>query len=197
NLEATKINLGAANTVESSGAITLQPTLGNAAINLGTNVPGGFSFTAAQLAALKDGFSAIVIGRSGGTGIVTVSSNVTFTDPVSIVGGSFVGGATLAANGTNNLSLQANSGGVGALILPLDVSVGGTLAVTTSGAGAAGDIFITSGSPLSVGALLTNAGSAQTVNINGNGITLTAANAGAANDNYTFTSAGAFTVNNV
>jgi hypothetical protein len=197
-LDATKINLGAADTVESSGAVTLQPSLASANINLGTNVPGVFSFNATDLLALKDGFSSISIGRSNGTGVVTVSSNVTFRDPVTITGGSFVGGATLATNGANDMTLHATTGTIGTLVTPLDVLVGGTLIVSTDGANANGDIFITSGGALALGGnITTDAGTAQAVNITANGITITASNGGSSNDNLTLVSTAAFTVNNV
>ncbi len=198
-LEADKINLGAANTVESiSGNLVLQPTNGTRTINLGTNVPLVFSFSGTDLAALRNGFNSITVGRSGGSGIVTLSGPVSFADDTSIIGGNFIGGSTITTTDGADLNLHATTGTIGTLLVPVDVLVAGTLNVETDGTNTNGDIFITSGGPLTVGSnVSTDSGTSQNVNISASALTIDSANPNSANDNFALTASGAVTLNNV
>jgi hypothetical protein len=75
--------------VQNAGALIIQPQTPGTAINLGTGATdSGLQLTDGELGRLSNGFSSITIGdATSGTGAVDVNSS-TFTDPVTIVGGS-------------------------------------------------------------------------------------------------------------
>ncbi len=127
--------LGGANSVSSTGALTLQPVTAGVSIGVGTGAAGTLSIDDTDLAALANGFSSITIGRSTGTHAITVNAH-TFTDPV-----------TLRASG---------AGGA--------ITVNGALA-TGSAAGETGAIILTSGSGgISLNAGLSTTNQAITLN---------------------------------
>src|SRR5439155_221695 len=76
-----------ANTITSTGALTLRPATVSRPIVLGAaGAATDFALSATEIASLTDGFSGITIGRTAdGTGAVTISP-VTFTDPLTVVG---------------------------------------------------------------------------------------------------------------
>ena len=84
-MTANEIDLTTPNSVIGTGNITLRPfTLGQN-IALGGAADTGattLDLTATDLAAFKNGFSAITIGRSDGTGTISVNNNITFNAPV-------------------------------------------------------------------------------------------------------------------
>jgi CHAT domain-containing protein len=76
---------GGANRVIGTGTILLQPLATNQNMVLGGTAPSGIGnldLTATDLAALQNGFSSIVLGRSDGSGKISLGGNVTFNDPV-------------------------------------------------------------------------------------------------------------------
>ncbi|MBD2742573.1 CHAT domain-containing protein [Coleofasciculus sp. FACHB-1120] len=86
-LTADEINFnGGNNSVSGVGQLTLQPKTTTQAIAIGgTGTANVLDLTAADLAALKDGFSKITIGRNDGSGAIAIdSAGVTFQDPVTI-----------------------------------------------------------------------------------------------------------------
>ncbi|MCU0541210.1 MAG: CHAT domain-containing protein [Oscillatoriaceae cyanobacterium Prado104] len=87
-LTGNEIDLtGGQNRVISTGTIALQPFLPDRNIVLGGADNSGtdtLDLTAADLAALPNGFSSIAIGRSNSSGTISLTENVTFNDPVTI-----------------------------------------------------------------------------------------------------------------
>jgi filamentous hemagglutinin family protein len=143
-LRATTINFGAAVTPSGNPAIALEPF--NAASNL--NVAG------LGTNQLQNGFSSITIGRSDGTGVVTVGS-IGFQDPVIVQspGGSVVVNGNLT--GTDDASFTFTGptlvgDGTGTSTIAIDTSAssnGSVLFNNAVNAAAAGDsLVITAGS---------------------------------------------------
>ena len=99
--------------VSGTSTLVLQPTNSsqNIAIAPTASVAGALNLTAKDLTALQKGFSSITIGRSDGSGTITIGNDVIFKDPVTIQ--SPVGAGAIAATGkiTGNASvnLLANS----------------------------------------------------------------------------------------
>ncbi|MCU0541214.1 MAG: hypothetical protein MUE44_03390 [Oscillatoriaceae cyanobacterium Prado104] len=87
-LTGNKIDLtGVANTVIGNGTILLQPLATDRNITIGgaTNSSAtSLNLTATDLAALQNGFSSIILGRSNSSGAISVAGNLTFNDPVTI-----------------------------------------------------------------------------------------------------------------
>jgi filamentous hemagglutinin family protein len=143
-LRATAVNFGAAVTPSGNPAIALEPF--NAASNL--NVAG------LGTNQLQNGFSSITIGRSDGTGVVTVGS-IGFQDPVIVQspGGSVVVNGNLT--GTDDASFTFTGptlvgDGTGTATIAIDTSAssnGSVLFNNAVNAAAAGDsLVITAGS---------------------------------------------------
>ncbi|NQV23806.1 MAG: FG-GAP repeat protein, partial [Rhodopirellula sp.] len=106
---------GGTDSIETSGGGTLliTPDQANRDINLGQTTDVGttsLDLTDADLAAIKDGFSLITIGRSvDGTGVVDINSSI-FRDNVTITGGSVsVTGLDVSAN---SVTLIARTGDI-------------------------------------------------------------------------------------
>jgi hypothetical protein len=95
--------------VESDGALTIQPRTASTTIGLGNTATGDLNLDATELGFLQDGFSSITIGdATNSTGAVDIDSS-TFIDPVTIIGGSIdVDGLDAGANAVN---LIARNGG--------------------------------------------------------------------------------------
>ncbi len=118
-MTANEIELtGAANSILSSGAVILQPFTASTNIAINAAPSGGvLDLTTAEIGTLADGFSSITIGRSDGTGAVTVNA-VTFTDPVTIrsggVGGNITtNGAFTTAASNSAITFTAGTGNSG------------------------------------------------------------------------------------
>ncbi len=124
-INANTIDFQGTLSVESDGTLTIQPRTAGTTIGLGDTSTGTLNLTAAELAFLQDGFSRITIGdAANGTGAVDIKTS-TFTDPVTIVGGS------IAVDGldadTNAVTLTARNNGLitspsGMASLPEDVT---------------------------------------------------------------------------
>ncbi|MEH2054314.1 CHAT domain-containing protein [Nostoc sp.] len=111
SLTANEINLlGGANSFTGSGNIFLQPNTPSQNITLGgtsdtdTNT---LDLTTTDLAAFKNGFNFITIGRNDGNGAIKIN-NATFQDPVKIQSPTGAGSiiATGAIIGTDNASID-------------------------------------------------------------------------------------------
>jgi hypothetical protein len=145
-LNADSIDFSGTLSVESDGALVIQPRTANTTIGLGGG-SGTLNLSDTELGFLQDGFSSIKIGdATNGTGAVDVDSS-TFTDPLTIVGGSIA--VTELSAGSNSVTLTARStnisdGGDSGT----DVT-GSSLVVTSiSGVGASGDVLSTAVSNL-------------------------------------------------
>ncbi|MFB2834509.1 CHAT domain-containing protein [Floridanema evergladense] len=94
--------------VTGSGNLILEPAEANQTVAIADSIPGAFNLSANTLANLENGFSSIVIGRTDGTGLVSVKE-VTFNDPITIRSGS----GTINVNGAiiakDNASITLDS----------------------------------------------------------------------------------------
>jgi len=152
--------VGGEGSITGTGDILLQPSTVATSIGI-AGAAGTLGISAADIAALANGFNLITIGRAEGTGAITIDA-VTFNDPVTIrspgVGGSItVEGQITGANGASitlegpgaTTTLNANIVTSGTAITINDTVVLGTpvailLDTTNGGASAAGaDITIT------------------------------------------------------
>ncbi|WP_181357316.1 CHAT domain-containing protein [Stenomitos frigidus] len=142
------IDFAAGSTLTGTGNLTLQPLTPSQSIVLG-GTPSEFSRSGTlelldrDLAALQNGFSSITIGRSDGSGAITLAGNVTFNDPVilrSPVGAGSINttGGTLTGADNASIALLASqnitTGSINSAGNPVTLT-GGTI---TAGAIASG-----------------------------------------------------------
>ncbi|MEO1528218.1 MAG: GEVED domain-containing protein [Planctomycetota bacterium] len=106
-LTADTLDISNANRVEGTGDLRIQPLDPAVSVGIGTGT-GTHNLSTDELLRLADGFASITIGRSDGSGQVTVDA-VTFNDPLTIIGGGVTLEGTLAAN-DNPVELIANGG---------------------------------------------------------------------------------------
>ncbi|MGF1494123.1 MAG: CHAT domain-containing protein [Microcoleaceae cyanobacterium] len=114
---------GGANSIQSSGAITLQPANPDQPINLGTAADTeGLDITPANWAALANGFEQITIGQADGSAVITLDENFTFRDPLVLQAGN---DGSVVANGdlvgVDDATLRVETGGnilLGNLTIP-------------------------------------------------------------------------------
>ena len=121
NIEVTADTIelsGGADSISSTGNVTLKPTTDSRPLVIGAaGVAGDFALDATELATLKDGFDWIQLGSSG-TGSATLFGALSFKDGVTIynagAGGSITldGSAAVNANG-NFINFVAGSGNSG------------------------------------------------------------------------------------
>ncbi|NER92915.1 MAG: CHAT domain-containing protein [Symploca sp. SIO1B1] len=98
--------LGELNSV--GGTLLIQPATLNQGIRIGDDInSASLDLLNTELANLQDGFSSITIGRSDGTGTITITEGANFSDPVIIAGGSTL--ASLDLDNTWNIT-GVNSG---------------------------------------------------------------------------------------
>ena len=168
-------------TVQSSGNLLIQPATSSTTIGLGGG-SGTLNLDDTELGFLQDGFSSITIGNSAsGTGAVDIDSS-TFSDNVTIAGGSIV--VTGLDAGSNAVTLTVRTGSItdggdvdtdvtgGVVTLTSAGTIGGSgdelsLAATsleTDTSASDGDQFLSEADSISVTSL--NAGSG-TVTISG------------------------------
>ncbi|MBI9083784.1 MAG: filamentous hemagglutinin N-terminal domain-containing protein, partial [Desulfobacterales bacterium] len=188
--------------IQSSGTLTIKSKDAGDAIVIGGGTGSGqhFQIDNSEIGYLADGFTGIVIGRTDGTGAVTVGSSETFSDSLTIHGGSISDGSNnyvlTVTDGSNDpdLTLHATQGSIGDSTTDrLGVSVDGDLVLTTENA--SGDAFITSAEALSLGAMTTNA-TATTVDIETTGADkgITIADSSDLDENLVLTATGALTL---
>ncbi len=114
-------------TIQSTGALTIQPYTASTSVGLGTATPGTLNFTDTELANLTDGFSSITFGSSSSTGAVTLAA-YTYTDPIVIYGGTItVDGAI--DTGANDVILHVGPAGAGTFSLNALVTTTGTVSI--------------------------------------------------------------------
>ncbi|MEQ9486587.1 CHAT domain-containing protein [Coleofasciculus sp. F4-SAH-05] len=113
-LTGDEINL--AGNVSGTGNLTIQPLTPTQSIQIGGTDSGNTSIldiTATELSLLQNGFSAIAIGGSDSSGLITVAGDVTFNDSVTFqvpVGSGSINttGGTITGADDATLILQAN-----------------------------------------------------------------------------------------
>jgi filamentous hemagglutinin family protein len=122
NLTLTADEIDFNNKVSGTGALVLEPLTDNKAIAIGNiaNNTDALDLTATELDQLQEGFSSITIGKTTGSGNITIDSR-TFTDPVTIqapdgsitVAGDIIGednaSITLKGSTTLNANLTTNN----------------------------------------------------------------------------------------
>ncbi len=112
SLKANEINF--ARTVSGTGNLTIQPFSEGQAIAIGGRTDTGtgtLDLLATEMALLQNGFKSITIGSATGTGTITLTSNTTFNDPVTLLTGdgsiNTTGGIITGADDAT-ITLQAN-----------------------------------------------------------------------------------------
>ncbi|MEG4116416.1 filamentous hemagglutinin N-terminal domain-containing protein, partial [Microcoleus sp. N9_B4] len=137
--------------VSGTGALTLQPATAGQNIAVGgtDNNTSALDLTASEINVIQNGFSSIAIGRSDSSANVSISSNLTFLDPVNIQTGTgaIALDGTLTGNDNSSIALNAstinlNSGintNKNPIALNGTVTLGNDINLSTSG----GDIKIT------------------------------------------------------
>ncbi|MCU0544108.1 MAG: CHAT domain-containing protein [Oscillatoriaceae cyanobacterium Prado104] len=157
-LTGSEIDLtGARNSVSSNGNLVLQPADPRQDITI--NSPGNteaLDLTAAELNALRNGFSSIAIGRSDGSGTITIAPpTVTFQDPTTIQSpagtGTIAGTGAIAGTDNAAITLIGGSVSVGDVTSTAGINITSSRGSVTTGTlssrtpnGEAGDISIRS-----------------------------------------------------
>ncbi|OGT79553.1 MAG: hypothetical protein A3H91_15460, partial [Gammaproteobacteria bacterium RIFCSPLOWO2_02_FULL_61_13] len=197
-----------------AGTITLRASTTSQNIEIaGGGATAGLDLTAAEIAAINDGFSSITIGDvTNGTGTVTVAGAISFDDNVTLVGGAIASNATLtsAANAVTFTARSTNiTDGNGATSnvdassltasavtgINIDTTIATLTSANVTGTGAI-DISDTAGGMTVTSA--TTADGAITLNATGGDLTLTTVTAtGTANITGTTTTSGNIVVGNV
>ncbi|MCT7986089.1 CHAT domain-containing protein [Laspinema sp. A4] len=137
NMTLTGNEIDLNGTITSTGILTLQPRNPNQTIVLSGESDTGntvLDLTVADLAALEDGFSAIIMGSENSTGLISIAGVVDFSDPVTLRSPQGQGATDIAGN----LTLSDNA------ILTIDTA-GATLVsadVLTEGELSFGNIFL-------------------------------------------------------
>ncbi|MEA5467523.1 CHAT domain-containing protein [Spirulina sp. 06S082] len=112
------LNSGGGDKLSGSGNLILQPLTPTLDLQLGGSGSAGTIFlTDNELSRINDGFNAITIGRGDGSGTITVASDITFNDPVTLrapngngsidaTGGNIVGAdnATIALEASQDIT---------------------------------------------------------------------------------------------
>jgi filamentous hemagglutinin family protein len=98
--------------IAGSGALLFQPVTANRAIALGGTTDSGadtLDLLAADLT-IPDGFSGITIGRANGSGTITLTGNLRFTDPVTLQAPATTGSIDTAGFTISAPSIRAVAG---------------------------------------------------------------------------------------
>ena len=184
-IEADTLSLGA--TVQGGGNLLIKPRTASTSIGLGGGA-GTLNLDDTELGFLADGFSSITIGdAAAGTGAVDVDSS-TFTDNVTIVGGSI--DVTELNAGGNGVTLTARTGAItDGGDVGIDVAAASLVVVSTSGVGTSGNALETA-----VGSLSADGGSGGVFIAEADSLTLENLNPAApnllTNPGFLFTFAG-------
>jgi len=110
-LRAGEIDFNGA--VTGSNILVLEPATAEQDITIGDSTnTAALDLTAAELANIQDGFSLITIGRTDGSGTITLNGNSTFNNPVKIQSptgvGSITGTGNITGSGDASITLLAN-----------------------------------------------------------------------------------------
>lgn len=197
NLTGNEINLkGGNNSVTGSGFLVLQPwSPAQNIVIAGTGDLGSNSFlnlTASDLGSLQNGFAGITIGRSDSSGLILVANNLNFSDPLMIQSPSDRGTITTTSSltGTDNASITLKADGnirtgnisTNGQEIRINSQTGNIIAdrlrtgteatlTNSSNSGAvsrvAGDVTLTAGGKVTVGAIDTRGNIAGNVTLTG------------------------------
>jgi filamentous hemagglutinin family protein len=175
NVTITADEIDFAGNLSGTGNVTLQPsTLSQQTALGGLELDSRLDLTTAEIARLVDGFSSITIGRTNGSGPVTVVGATTFADNLTLrsngAAGTIVVDAPLNVTGSGTTLSIANSGGGTTLNADL-TSAGGAITIDDEATIAASLVKVTSNG----GAIRFQ----QTVNALADGIQSLETNAGA------------------
>ncbi len=179
-LTAADVEFTGAGSASGAGLILLQPTLVATPILIAGGV-GGFNLSAADVAALVNGFSSIVIGRADGQHVITINA-VTFFDPVTIrtpVAGSIAVNGTLT--GADNASITLDGPSATTTLNADIVTAGNPITISDNvilGAPATITLDTTNGGAVAAGANITITGTIEDDVANTTGLTLRAGTAG-------------------
>ncbi|PZU96351.1 MAG: hypothetical protein DCE90_09860 [Pseudanabaena sp.] len=186
-LESEAIELLGTTRIRGVGNLIIQPTFSSTGIRLGGAVNDtNLNLSSSELATIQDGFSQILIGRLDTAGLIFLSDNVSFSDPVTLrsqgIGGAInTSGFNFTSTGAVNFLANQNitTGNITALgnNLSLISSLGAIntsqgLLNTSSTTGNGGDISLLSPS------INTNLGSINASSTIGNAGNLSFANVG-------------------
>ena len=174
NLMAGEIDFtGGPNSVTGTSTLKLQPATPGQNIAIagsGDSGTGTLDLTADDIAALKDGFSSITIGREDGSGAIAVLNDVTFNDPVTIQATAGLGsitstGATITGLNNASINLAANQNITAGDItsnsgITLTSETGAVISgnLSSSGATASEDINLTANQNITTGNITANSG---------------------------------------
>ncbi len=147
---------GGTGSVKGSSTLVLQPRSSSAGIDLGSPAGGSamFSLSRTDLAALRDGFSSITIGRLGGSHAIVVG-DATFRDPTTLRYSGTGGSATIneSLTGFDNASFTLRGSTAGTKLIGSITTQGDAILID--------DALIIAGEPAflsAVGATLTVTG---------------------------------------
>jgi filamentous hemagglutinin family protein len=130
NITLTGNEIDLNDTITGTGILTLQPRNPNQTIVLSGGSDSGntvLDLTVADLAALEDGFSSIIIGSENSTGLISIAGVVDFSDPVTLRSPQGQGATDIAGNITlsDNATLSIDT--AGATLVSADVVTEGEL----------------------------------------------------------------------
>jgi filamentous hemagglutinin family protein len=125
---ANTITLGSALTLQGAGNLTFTPRSTTTTIGLGTGAAGTLSLDNTELSRISNGFNSIIFGRSDSTATVTIATGLTFSDPVTILGGSTLVGPNQATTWTVTGADIGTLSGMGELVTynSIENLIGGT-----------------------------------------------------------------------
>ncbi|AFY81788.1 filamentous hemagglutinin family N-terminal domain protein [Oscillatoria acuminata PCC 6304] len=130
NITLTGNEIDLNDTITSTGILTLQPRNPNQTIVLSGGSDSGntvLDLTVADLAALEDGFSSIIIGAENSTGLISIAGPVNFRDPVTLRSPQGQGATDIAGNITLSDNATLNIDTAGATLVSADVITEGEL----------------------------------------------------------------------
>jgi filamentous hemagglutinin family protein len=116
NLTSDDLNIGG--NLSGTNTLTIQPLTLTRNIDLGTNTPGTLGLDATEINNIT-GFTQLILGRSDGTGTITVSNPITFGVPTNIL------------SGTNPIQLNANVTTTGQNLSFGNIVLGADVAIST------------------------------------------------------------------
>lgn len=179
NADSINFN-GGANSVSGTGTLTLRPSTNGASISVGTG-GGDLELTAADMAALADGFTQINIGRAGtGEHEITIGT-LAIRDPMvfhaSAAGGSVVVNGNIT--GTTNGSVTINGSGNSTTLNGNIVTAGGAIAINDGVTlGTNVQLDTTNGGAVAAGANISITGAVNATTSGTEGLTLRAGTGG-------------------
>jgi CHAT domain-containing protein len=108
---ADKLTLGTTITGTGTGTLTLQPFTASRNITIGNTDATAFNITKSKIDDIANGYSKITIGRSDGTGNITIDNNqnIEFQDPTIIQSPSGTITVDQQITGTDNASITLNA----------------------------------------------------------------------------------------